>query len=414
MSEQSRNTLKSYFLTGSIPSQSNFGDLIDSCVNETDDEVYVDSYHNTGFGLTLPPARLAIANTGKKVIPTVTLTLLNGNATARATVSEGVSLSTIIYPGDRIEVTGILSTFSVISVSATSLQLFPLPAADVSNVQVTLLKNLFFIGSTNPISDSATQLVVTNEGRMGLGRLQPQQALDVNGNIQAGGFIGNGSQLTDLIAGNITGKIPIATLPSISFGNIEGQLTVSQLPSGYQPAFNGIVSFNCSEAIIQAGNSVTLSWEVNGVDSVELSFLDTYTATTINSANEQSWLPKGTFTVYPDFNQTYTIRALKDNVVLGTAQITITVIPNVRLFIQSCVNNKLTPVKAVSSAGQLFGLSILCASNVSLLTAAMKGVYSNSEIFQAIPAYYISLNYQWSPLTNGPWIIKILESAINS
>lgn len=426
MSEQSRTTLKSYFQTGSVPSQANFGDLIDSFINETDDQVSVDSKHNMGLGFTLPPARLAIAGAAAQVIHEFTLTLHTGNATATiANLLPGVLLNTVVYPGDMIQVAGISQPFTITAVAAQTLQLYPVPAIDVTTAQVTLLKNQFFIGNTSNIGNAGTQVVVTNAGHMGLGILQPQQALDVSGNVQATGFIGNGSQLTNLPAANITGQIPltalpslsfenihgqaaIAQLPSLSFENIHGQLAVSQLPPGFQPVANGIISFNCTAPAIQSGSSVTLSWKINGATAIQLNYLNNYIPTTANASNDPNWVSAGFYTLTPDITQTYTLVALKDTTVLDTAQLTITVIPNVKAFMQKCASTNVPAGSAITGAGQAFNLGILCASNVSLLASAMKGIYPDGNIYQAIPAYYNNLHYTWSPATNGPWIDKII------
>lgn len=408
MSEQSRSTLKQYFQTGNIPSQSDFGNLIDSFINETDDQVYADVNHNIGLGIQLPPARLAVSNTSAQVLQDITLTLQNGNAIATATLSNGVVLAALIYPGDVIMVAGIPQTYTITSVSTDSLQLSPTPDTVATNAQVTLLRNSFFIGSTDNISNVSTQMIITNEGYMGLGLLQPQQTLDVNGNVQATNFIGNGNQLTSLTAANITGQLPLTALPSLSFENIQGQLEASQLPSGYQPVINGIANFNCSASVITSGSPVTLSWQVIGATSLQLCYLSNYAITTLSSSTQHSWLPDGSYKLTPDITQTYTLIAYNNNTILNTAQLTITVIPAVGTFMQNCASNRVTPGNAVTYAGQSFNLGILCASNVSLLASAMKGVYSNSQIYQSIPAYYISLGNKWSPITNGPWITNIL------
>lgn len=425
MSGQSRSTLKNYFLTGNVPTQSNFADLIDSFINEADDQVYVDTTHNMGLGITQPPARLAIAGSVSQVMHGFTLTVTSGNDTATATVMPGMSLPALVYPGDMILVPGITQPFSVLAVTAQTLQLWPAPAADAANVQVTLLRNQLYIGSAATISNATTQMVLTNAGNLGLGVLQPQQMLHVNGNVQATGFMGNGSQLTNLAAANLTGQLPLAALPALSFQNIqgqlvlgqlpalsftniEGQLAVSQLPAGYQPVVNGITGFNCSTPIVQSGGSVTLSWTVNNATSLQLTYLNNYAVTTVNSTTNPTWLPSGSFTFTPDVTQTFTLTAYKDNTVLNTAQLTVTVIPNAKAFMQNCMAANVPAITAVANAGKAFNLGVLCASNVTLLAAAMNGVYPNADIYRAIPAYYISMSYTWSPVNNGPWIDHVL------
>jgi hypothetical protein len=408
MSGQSRSALKNYFLTGNVPTQSNFADLIDSFINEADDQVYMDLSHNMGLGIATPPARLAIAGAAAEVMHAFTLTVTTGSDTATATVMPGMSLPALVYPGDMIQLPGNTQLFSVLAVTAQSLQLSPVPTADAANVQVTLLRNQLYIGNATTISNANTQMVLTNAGNLGLGVLQPQQMLHVNGNVLATGFIGNGSQLTNLAAASLTGQLPLAALPALSFTNIQGQLAVSQLPAGYQPVVNGITGFNCSTPIVQSGSSITLSWTVNNATSLQLTYLNNYAITTANSATNPAWLPSGSFTFTPDISQTFTLTAYKDNTALNTAQLTITVIPNGKAFMQNSFTANVPATTAVANAGKAFNLGVLCASNVTLLAAAMNNVYTNADIYRSIPAYYISLGFTWSPVNNGPWIDHVL------
>lgn len=65
MSQKSRTILDSYFQTGSIPSQQNFADLIDSFINEQDDDVHVDSNQNVGVGTSIPSEKLDVVGNVK-------------------------------------------------------------------------------------------------------------------------------------------------------------------------------------------------------------------------------------------------------------------------------------------------------------------------------------------------------------
>ena len=405
MSRQSRSILKNYFTTGSIPSQADFANLIDSCINEKEDQVMVDGYQNVGLGFTLPPARLAVASVAGAPLP-LTMTLTAGNAQAQVVMQNSAQqLASLVYPGDVILLSGITQLFSIVSVlTNTAVILNPVPTTAIAAAPVTLLKNLLYVGT----GGATPQLVLTNRGQLGIGVALPSEAMEVNGNVRATGFIGNGSQLVNLAATNLVGQIPASALPPISFSNILGQLAVAQLPAGYNPVPNGINSFTANSAIIQSGGTVMLSWTVTGADNVVLSYLQNYQPTTLISLGGTISLSPGTYQVNPDFTQTFTLTAYKSGAVLNQAQLVVTVIPPIQAFMKQCFIAQVPATAAVSSAGAAFGLGKLCASNVMLLATAMKGQYTNANIYQAIPAYYLSLNYAWNANTNGSWITSVL------
>lgn len=65
MAQQNRVNLKSYFLTGSKPTQSNFADLVDSTINITDDGISVDGSGNVtaGGGISVKGSALTTPGT---------------------------------------------------------------------------------------------------------------------------------------------------------------------------------------------------------------------------------------------------------------------------------------------------------------------------------------------------------------
>ncbi len=59
MSQQNRTTLKHYFRTGSRPTQGHFADLIDSCLNLSDSDLF-EAGGSLGVGFDRPLARLSV------------------------------------------------------------------------------------------------------------------------------------------------------------------------------------------------------------------------------------------------------------------------------------------------------------------------------------------------------------------
>ena len=59
MSQQNRTTLKHYFRTGSRPTQGQFADLIDSCLNLSDCDLF-EAGGSLGLGYDRPLARLSV------------------------------------------------------------------------------------------------------------------------------------------------------------------------------------------------------------------------------------------------------------------------------------------------------------------------------------------------------------------
>ncbi len=82
------------------------------------------------------------------------------------------------------------------------------------------------------MSNRAERLVVKNDGNIGIGTTAPTQKLEVNGNIKATAFIGDGSQLTNLPTGgswgSITGTISNQT-------DLQSSLNAKQNVLGFTP-----------------------------------------------------------------------------------------------------------------------------------------------------------------------------------
>lgn len=421
MSQQKRLVLKGYFQTGKVPSQAEFADLIDSFIDAADDQVHVDSVQNVGLGLAQPPARLAIKSVAGHSIP-ATLSLTAGSAHASVQLSGNASLATLLYVGDVIQVTGVSQLFVVAEITSdVAMQLAPVPDLAIANAAITVLKNQLYIGD----GSCAPALVFTQQGKLGVGVALPSQQLDVNGNVKADSFIGDGSALGNLRASSIVGQIPPACLPPIpfsaltgqaapaqlpalSFGAIQGTLSESQLPPNYLPGRPGITRFSADHTSVASGAATTFTWNVAGADYIVLSYLKNYAVINLDSRAGQIAFPTGSYAIHPDVAQTVTLTAYNNDGVLDQEQILLTVIPPVQSFMQQCNQNQIQANAATVAAASAFGLGTLCCSNVTLLATGMKGVYSVGDIYEAIPAFYTGLFYSWDSNANGQWINDVL------
>ncbi len=80
-------------------------------------------------------------------------------------------------------------------------------------------------------STADNQFLIRASGNVGINKNNPATALDVNGTVTAAGFTGNGSGLTALNAGTLTGAVPPATLTSVPAGSLTGSVPPAALTS---------------------------------------------------------------------------------------------------------------------------------------------------------------------------------------
>lgn len=433
MSQQARNTLKGYFQTGKVPSQANFGDFIDSGINQSSDQVYVDSSQNVGLGFTLPPARLAVTNPGTQILSGITVSLINANATASVQLLPGMQLNAMIYPGDVIQVTGVQQLFSVVSVATDSFQLSSAPSltASITDATVSLFKNLVYIGLPAQTGSNPPQLVMTNQGNVGLGVTLPNEVLEVNGNVLAGKFMGNGSMLTQLNAANITGQLTSANLPAITFGDLQGTATLTQLPNIPVTNLTGIftvaqlpdipasmitgvlspsqlppntnsaaVAIGVSNPIVTSIGDITVNITVPTGTTFTLTYVSGGKVINLNSvSNSGSFTPTTT-----GFSTTITIT--QSSLITLTATLTGGIVQQANTNVQL----ELSPAaymiqlqaagtsaqQAVTTVATQFGMQALSNTNIYALAQGMfVAHYTSLDISTSISAYYTHLGYNF-------------------
>jgi hypothetical protein len=109
-------------------------------------------------------------------------------------------------------------------------------------------------------------LIIRGTSNVGIGFLTPSQKLAVNGNVLANRFIGDGSGLTGISAGNITGAVPNATNATNASNMTGGTITNSTFRNGFingatlvNVNIPGNPSLNISRLVNPSNNQLALS-----------------------------------------------------------------------------------------------------------------------------------------------------------
>lgn len=98
MSTASKTTLKSYFETGDVPTQSNFVDLIDSLSGSAMNVFYVSKYNNTADYADLDTAYTALPSTGGVIILDTIIKGETGYTTPTTIAKDNVTIACAVPP----------------------------------------------------------------------------------------------------------------------------------------------------------------------------------------------------------------------------------------------------------------------------------------------------------------------------
>jgi hypothetical protein len=233
MARQTRATLKSYFLTGALPTERDFADLIDSVVNLAGDGVSV-AGQRLGIGAAAPEAKLAVQ--GAFDVPlSGTITFSDHVSSGSDTVSARPNTAFAVGQGTRF--TSELTVGALVQVGSTILTVVTI--ANDTHMIVTpspepgVAAPALARGNLLSVLDSGgtPQLTMTPSGDFGLGTSTPAVKLHVAGTLMAAALSGDGAAISNLGANQIaTGTIHPDRLPAIDAAHLTGTLSTAQLP----------------------------------------------------------------------------------------------------------------------------------------------------------------------------------------
>ncbi len=224
MSLKNRTSLQYAFQNGRVPTGQDFADLIDSFINQLDDNISMTERKTVQIGNPSFNTSLSVGATWSLLSGKVELTkdssALKGIGTRfREQLVKGQE---IIIASEHYFVSDIADNENlVLNKQAT---------ADLKNASARAIPDILAVQDTQ----QNVLFYISRDGKIGIGKI-PQTGLDIHGNmtsdgtIQAVKFSGDGSLLTKIDPHNINGIIPQENLPPININEITGLLTVNNL-----------------------------------------------------------------------------------------------------------------------------------------------------------------------------------------
>lgn len=282
MTARRRDDLKAFFRTGDVPTEDQFGDLIDSAVNKVEDGI---SAHGGSVYVGSPSVLR-----GALVIYGPTLPLQGTVATtagSTAVVGTGTAFTTELRPGDLVCIDD--GTYRTRSIDDDTHLTLAFPAT------LTISEQPIFSGPLLQIGDPyyKTGMTVAASGAVGVGTATPATTLEVRGTVTAKGFAGpiSAAQLTGTLdsaqvppipASHITGTIGAGQVAPIPASQITGSLIVAQV-SGLQDLLDRVMTL---EAKVKSLSGSAPS-EINGLG---LNGTNTFVILSKNTTDQMSWL----------------------------------------------------------------------------------------------------------------------------
>lgn len=225
MQERSRSILKNYFVTGHIPTQVEFYELLDSYLNTVDDPIGVTSAGGIGIGSESLPATVGVKGLLTKALsgtvnvdPQVNPRIVNGS---------GTLFQQELEVGDPLRIgTGVYTVAAINSESSLTINS---DAGATSNQGIFGRGDLLLLQS----QDGQDRFVVTDLGLVGLGTSTPSAELEVagkvlaqeiesSGSLKAATLEGDGSAISNLNASQFGGTLNLSALPDIPGQKITG------------------------------------------------------------------------------------------------------------------------------------------------------------------------------------------------
>ena len=240
--KSTRATLKSYFQTNDVPTQDQYGELIDSMVNQTDDGITITEDNFVGIGTDTPSSKLTIKGNTHRV------SLGSVSASAGSAVFTGTNtrFKTLLKPNAVLSIDG--TTYTVASIQSdtqfTATAIVPTTQIGGISGDATIEVNDHIFSIWDQAAHAIMQVDQAGKTRFGTDQISSETLLEVNGTLQAAKFEGDGSGLTNvpftapaqIAASKLTGDInlPLNNIAAKSFtGDGSGLTHVPLSPTAH-------------------------------------------------------------------------------------------------------------------------------------------------------------------------------------